>query len=150
MVWPIPAIQPFEELVGPVHHLPEDATLLDFFSLLWVLSFFQLLAEQTNLFAGQKQVHKPGIKWYPTTSEEMKTFLGINIIMGIDQKPAHAHYWLTDPYLGNQGIQSVMPWKRFEALTSFLHLNDSEQIPDRDDPAYASIWSLLKDQAIDW
>ena len=109
MVRPIPTIQPFEELAGPVHHLPEDATPLDFFSLLWEPSFFQLLAEQTNLYARQRQVEKPNRKWYPTTSEEIKAFLGINIIMGIDQKPALTHYWSTDPYLGNQGIQSVMP-----------------------------------------
>ena len=61
-VRPIPTIQPFEEeLAGPVHHLPEDATPLDFFSLLWVPSFFQLLADQTNLYARQRQVQKPDI-----------------------------------------------------------------------------------------
>ena len=142
-VRPIPTIQPFEEeLAGPVHHLPEDATPLDFFSLLWVPSFFQLLADQTNLYARQRQVQKPDIKWYPTTPEEMKAFLGINIIMGIDQKPALTHYWSTDPYLGNQGIQSVMPRERFEALTRYLHLNDSEQMPDRDDPAYDPLYKI--------
>ena len=67
MVRPIPTIQPFEELAGPVHHLPEDATPLEFFSLLWEPSFFQLLAEQTNLYARQRQVEKPNYKWYPTT-----------------------------------------------------------------------------------
>ena len=142
MVRPIPTIQPFEELAGPVHHLTEDATPLDFFSLLWEPSFFQLLAEQTNLYARQRQVEKPNRKWYPTTSEEIKAFLGINIIMGIDQKPALTHYWSTDPYLGNQGIQSVMPRERFEALNRYLHLNDSEQMPGRDDPAYDPLYKI--------
>ena len=138
----IPTIQPFEELAGPVHHLTEDATPLDFFSLLWVPSFFQLLADQTNLYARQRQVQKPDIKWYPTTPEEMKAFLGINIIIRIDQKPALTHYWSTDPYLGNRRIQSVMPRERFEALTRYLHLNDSEQMPDRDDPAYDPLYKI--------
>ena len=92
--------------------------------------------EQTNLYARQRQVEKPNRKWYPTTSEEIKAFLGINIIMGINQKPALTHYWSTDPYLGNQGIQSVMPRKRLEALNRYLHLNDFEQMLGRDDPAY--------------
>ena len=114
----------------------------DFFSLLWEPSFFQLLAEQTKLYARQRQVEKPNRKWYPTTSEEIKAFLGINIIMGIDQKPALTHYWSTDPYLGNQGIQSVMPRERFEALNRYLHLNDSEQMPGRDDPAYDPLYKI--------
>ena len=54
---------------------------------------FQPVAEQTNLYARQRQVEKPNRKWYPTTSEEIKAFLSINIIMGIDQKPALTHYW---------------------------------------------------------
>jgi len=27
------------------------------------------------------------MKWYPTTAEEMRAFVGVNVIMGIDQKP---------------------------------------------------------------
>ena len=122
----IPTIQPFEELPGPVHQLPADATPLDFFSLLWAPSFFQLLAEETNRYASQRLVQRPDNKWHPTTPEEIKAFLGVNIIMGIDQKPAIPHYWSTDPYLGNPGIQSVFPRERFEALNRYLHLNDSE------------------------
>ena len=105
---PIPTIQPFVELPSPIHQLPGDATPLDFFGLLWPPSLFQLLAEETNRYATQKQVQRPDNKWYLTTSEGIKAFIGVNI-MGIDQKPAIPHYWSTDPYLGNPGIQSVFP-----------------------------------------
>ena len=103
---------------------------------------FQPVAEQTNLYARQRQVEKPNRKWYPTTSEEIKAFLSINIIMGIDQKPALTHYWTTDPYLGNQGIQSVTPQECFEALNRYLHLNVSEQMPGRDDPACDPLYKI--------
>ena len=139
---PIPTIRPFEKSAGLVHQLPEDATPPEFFSLLWGPSLFQLLADETNRYAAQKQVKKPDKKWYPTTPDEMKAFIGINIIMGIDQKPAIAHYWSTDPYLGNQGIRSVIPRERFEALNRYLHLNDSEQMPSRDDAAYDPLYKL--------
>ena len=122
-------------LPGPIHQLPGDATPLDFFGLLWPRSLFQLLAEETNRYATQKQVQRPDNKWYPTTSEEIKAFIGVNIIMVIDQKPAIPHYWSTDPYLGNPGIQSVFLRERFEGLNRYLHLNDSEQMPGCDDPA---------------
>jgi len=62
--------------------------------------------------------------------------------MGINQKPAIAHYWSTDPYLGNQGIRSVIPRERFEALNRYLHLSDSEQMPSWDDAPYNPLYKL--------
>ena len=35
-----------------------------------------------------------------------------------------------------------MPRERFEALTRYLHLNDSEQIPGRDDPEYDPLYKI--------
>ena len=141
-VHPIPPVRPFEESAGPVHQLPQDATPVDFFSLFWEPPFFQTLAEETNRYATQRQVQKPDRKWYPTTPEEIRAFIGINIIMGIDQKPAISHYWSTDPYLGNPGIQSVMPRERFEALYRYLHLSNSDEMPGRDDPAYDPLYKI--------
>ena len=82
------------------------------------------------------------MKRYPTTCEEIKAFLGVNIIMGIDQKPAIPDYWSTDPYLGNPGILSVFPRERFEALNCYLHLNNSEQMPGHDHPAYDPLYEI--------
>ena len=110
-------VQPFSEAPGPVHDLGPDATPLDFFSLLWEPSFFDSLAEEINRYAQQRQVSKPNSKWYPATPEEMKAFIGVNIMMGIDQKPEISQYWSTDEYLGNVGIQRVFPRERFEHLT---------------------------------
>jgi len=45
---------------------------------------FQLLADETNGYTAQKQVKKPDKKWYPTTPDEIKAFISINIIMRID------------------------------------------------------------------
>jgi len=107
---------PFRAVPGPVHQLPQDATPLDFFSLFWETAFFQRLADETNLYARQKIELKPDKKWYPTTADEMRAFIGVNIIMGIDKKPTIYQYWLTDPFLGNPGIQSTFSRDRFEAL----------------------------------
>jgi len=43
------------------------------------------------------------MKWYPTTAEEMRAFVGVNVIMGIDQKPELCNYWSTDEFMGNVG-----------------------------------------------
>jgi len=110
-------VQAFNETPGPVHQLGTDATPLDFFELLWDHSFFDRLADETKQHAQLKQVSKPNKKWYPTTPEEMRAFIGVNILMGIDQKAEIAHYWSTDEFLGNVGIQRVFPRDRFECLT---------------------------------
>ena len=87
-------------------------------------------------------MEKPDRKWFPTTPQEIRAFIGINMIMGIDRKPSIAHYWSTDPFLGNQGIQSVMPRERFEALCRYIHLNDSTRMPGRDDANHDPLYKL--------
>jgi len=51
-------------------------------------------------------------------------------------------YWSTDPFLGNSGIQSVFPRERFEALSRYLHLNDSQVQPQRGQPDYDALYKL--------
>ena len=110
-------IAPFTEVPGSVHQLRPDDTPLDFFNLFWVPSFFDHLATETNLYAEQRRRNKPDAKWYPTTPEEMRAFVGVNMIMGIDQKPKLYNYWSKDEFLGNVGIQRVFTRDRFESLS---------------------------------
>ena len=43
------------------------------------------LSNQTKLYAEQRQRVKPDRRWYPTTPEEIRAFIGIIIMMGIDR-----------------------------------------------------------------
>ena len=85
-------MRPLTEMPGPVHQLSADATPLDFLGLVWEPPLFDLLANETNRYAMQRQVNKADAKWYPTTPEEMRAFIGVNILMGIDQKPQTSMY----------------------------------------------------------
>ena len=60
------------------------------------------------------------MQWYPTTAEEMRAFVGLNVIMGIDQKPELCNYWSTDEFLGNVGIQHVFTPDHYESLCRYL------------------------------
>ena len=135
-------IAPFTETPGPVHQLGPDTMPLHIFNLFWEPSFFERLATETNLYAEQRQTSKPDVKWYPTTPEEMKAFVGVNMIMGIDQKPELCNYWSTDEFLGNVGIQRVFTRDRFESLCRYLHMNDSQQQPARDDPSHDALYKV--------
>ncbi|CAH1976393.1 unnamed protein product [Acanthoscelides obtectus] len=74
---------PFTELSGPNGFPDNDETPLQFFMTLFSEELLQEIVFQTNLYATQKNV---GNSHVPTN--EMKCFLGINIMMGIKSLPA--------------------------------------------------------------
>ena len=86
----------FAEPIGPTHTLPKDAPVLEFFRLVFPLCLIQLMTIQTNLYAAQNMAQG----WVDTTEEEMSAFIGMQIIMGINQLPRYTMYWSNDPFLG--------------------------------------------------
>lgn len=52
------------------------------------------LAFQTNLYAQQES--KP---YKPTTAKELRTFLGINLLMGIKRTPSYRNHWSRPSWL---------------------------------------------------
>ena len=115
---------PFSEPVGPNVHLNSSSTALDAFLLLFSEDTFQLLADQTNLYASQVP---PGqsYKWYNTTANKMKLFIGMILAMGIHQLPQLEDYWSNHPLLGAKGIVAGMSYRHFRVLLSCLHLVDN-------------------------
>lgn len=95
-------IAPFTEQVGPYHTLLPDDDLLKYFYLMINEDFFETAAQETNRYAEQEMTRKGSRDsiWYPTTSPEMKTFFGLNIIMGINQLPRIDMYWSENPFVG--------------------------------------------------
>ncbi|XP_049942547.1 piggyBac transposable element-derived protein 4-like [Schistocerca serialis cubense] len=103
--------------------------------------FFETLIKhivfQTNLYATQK-----GKIFVPTNEVKIKTFIGINLYMGITKKPSYRHYWSTDPDLGESSISKLLPVKRFSWVMSNLHLNDNSIAPDRNSQNYDKLYNL--------
>ncbi len=130
-------IRPFTELSGPVNILGEDKKEADFFHQMFPEELYELLAEQTNLYAEQSQAQRREDElWRPTTADEMKTFIGMRIFMSVVDLPEIKMYWSEDKFFGNFGIADVMPRTRFEKLSQYLHANNREgydkQDPNRD------------------
>lgn len=97
------------ELQSPVH----------FFSQYFTDFLYQLMAENTNLYAVQKAT-----RFAPTNIEELKTFVGIHILMGNLHYPRVKFYW--DPQLNISQISQAMPINRFYSLRTNLHFVDVE------------------------
>lgn len=102
--------------------------------------FFKLLVDddlvnnivvETNRFAAQKkdsalQKWSRINKWKDTNSEEIMTFLGIQIWMGLVRAPKLADYWSKKKLYANQ-IAGLMSRNRFELLLANWHFQDNQK-----------------------
>lgn len=85
---------------------------------------------QMNLYAEQ-EYQESGKPYRRTDIVEIKTFLGINLLMGIKKYPSYRDHWSTSPDLHDPYISKLMTLHRFGWLLSHIHLNDNSVIPLR-------------------
>ena len=67
----------------------------------------ELIVEQSNLYAHQNERNLTVIR------EELKAFLGTNLVMEINRLSMIAEYWRVDNLIGNDSIQNTMIRNRF-------------------------------------
>ncbi|KAL0979753.1 hypothetical protein UPYG_G00189190 [Umbra pygmaea] len=138
------SIEPFSAVSGPQHSLGDDADTRDYFRLLFPDSLFEHIVEQTNSYAlyRQRRSGKSDPHWHPTDLREMKAYIGLNILMGINQLPDVEMYWASDIFIGNAGFKKTMTARRFEKLTQNLHLCDRESEPTRGERGYDGLYKV--------
>ncbi|KAJ8299337.1 LOW QUALITY PROTEIN: hypothetical protein KUTeg_023397 [Tegillarca granosa] len=103
----------FTHQTGPNHCLTLDARPLEYFFLLMPEIFYEVVAHETNLYAEQKiRQNGPDPRWHLTTPEEIRAYIGINIMFGIKQLPRLWCYWSPDPRFGDTWISKIMPKTR--------------------------------------
>ena len=77
----------------------ETVSPIEIFSLVTGLEeLLEMIVEQSNLYAYQNRRN------FTVTKEELKAFLGINVIMAINKLPTIAECWRVDNMIGNDGI----------------------------------------------
>ena len=88
-----------------------------------------LIVTETNCFAVAEVGTTPSAReWFDTTVEEMKAFIGILILMGIQKLPRLEMYWSTHySVIHTPGIADIMPRVRFEQLFRCLQMCSSSQ-----------------------
>ena len=89
---------------------------------------WDMVVEESNRYAQQKLGDRFG-NFRQITCAELKAFIGINLIMGINRLPNYALFWSNDDFFGNQGIKRVMTKNRFEEISQHLHFSDSTKEP---------------------
>ncbi len=132
--------QRFEPFCGPppggVHKVPEGAKELQYFHIIFPQDMYETIATNSNryvpIFAEkmrqQRQLPKWRDKHYETiTAADIRAYLGIRMIMGIDKKPSIEDYWSLDPALGNMKISSTMSRRRFLMIQRYLQTSDPKE-----------------------
>ncbi|KAJ8978049.1 hypothetical protein NQ317_017594, partial [Molorchus minor] len=124
---------PFVENSRP--NIPDDIeTPLDYF-----FELLQTLVFQTNLYVTQKNIMRAQV---PTTLEEIKCFLGVNILMGIKHLCSYKDYWSSREELRDHFIASSMSRNRFSWLLGNIHLNDNSVQPQKGESMYDKLYKL--------
>ena len=85
------------------HEFGENCTPVDvFMKVLNAQEIIDHIVSETNIHAAQKGSN------FLTNHDELKAFLGMNYLMGINKLPSVANFWEVDHYIGNDGIKHVM------------------------------------------
>lgn len=138
------SIEPFTTDSGPQHSLGDDADTLDYFRLLFPDSLFEHMVEQTNNYAlyRQRRSGRSDAHWHPTDVREMRAYVGLNVLMGINQLPDYGMYWASDIFIGNAGFKKTMTARRFEKLNQNLHLCDRLSEPSKGELGYDGLYKI--------
>lgn len=110
------------EFVPSAQHVHDISTPLDAFFLFFDSKLFDMIHYESNLLSVQKG--KPA----SISTDELKVFLGINMVMGYNSRPSLADHWSSQKDLENLVIKAAMSRNRFQTLLSNIHLNDNSKI----------------------
>ncbi|XP_068122239.1 piggyBac transposable element-derived protein 4-like [Hyperolius riggenbachi] len=118
----------------------------DYFSLFLTDTFLDCICEQTNLYTQQKIADNPTAylarKWVPTTTPELKVFLGLTFNMGLAPKPKLCQFWSIKSIHCMPIYSAAMPRGQYTLLLRCLHFNNNEEQLHRDDPAFDQLFKL--------
>ena len=100
----------------------KSSTPLQFFKKFLDDNLIEIIFYQSNLLSVQK--NKPA----SITKDEIKVFLGINMLMRIHSLLSNEHYWCDSDDLAVRPIKNAMSRERFQTILSNLHLADNTKI----------------------
>ncbi|KAK3772906.1 hypothetical protein RRG08_024090 [Elysia crispata] len=131
----------FTERVGPRTEnfaLNHDSEPIQYFSLFFPDTLIETIAEQTNLYATQKK----DLSFKPVTSQDIQTFLYINMMFGIHQVPAYTHYWSLNPLLRVSQVADVMSRNRYQDISKYFHIADNKAMIPKGRDGYDPLFKI--------
>ena len=101
----------YKEKNGPTESFDQNISSADLFCHFFTDEVWSLIVSETNRYASATRKSTPCARaWYDTTFEELKAFVGILILMGIQRLPRLEMYWSNKyPLISTPNISSIMP-----------------------------------------
>uniref|UniRef100_A0A8C4DMU7 Pogo transposable element derived with ZNF domain b n=1 Tax=Dicentrarchus labrax TaxID=13489 RepID=A0A8C4DMU7_DICLA len=116
-------IVPFMQSSGPRHYLSKNSDAIDFFNLLFPASLMELITNETNAHVKTCQFLGSFYPdWVPVTTHEIKGFIGLVILMGIQNLPDPSHYWSWSHYDNSYTFYRAMSFKRFKQIAANIRM----------------------------
>ena len=116
-------VQLFREHVGP--RVPIPSNILSIFLSFMTSSIWQLIIDQTNLFALQCLGEEKYAQWVEVTVDELKAYLGFMILVGVVKLPSIYDYWKTSAIFHYSPIASRISRDRFFEISRYFHFTDN-------------------------
>lgn len=135
-------LEDFTSPVGITFEIGNEARELDVFKKLFNDEILNVIVRETNRYARQKLAGDALDKWQDVTLDEIKAFLGVSVVMGLNILPSISDYWSSNQFLGNEGIQKVMTKNRYENISRFFHFSDSSVEPRRGEDGYDRLYKV--------
>ncbi|KAM3863421.1 deleted in lung and esophageal cancer protein 1-like [Diretmus argenteus] len=111
---------------------------IDFFSHLFTEEMIDDIVFNTNQYAVQKGNENLGL-----TSEEFKTFLGMNMVMSYIKYPRARMYWSSEEGLRLDLVADAMSVNRFEKILRYVHFVDNYSIDPENADRFVKIRPFL-------
>ena len=112
----------------------DGLTPIDFVNLYLTDEFWTLLVTETTQFAQQVFATNPSNTytrlWTAVDVKEMKSFIALLLLMGVNHKLSLPMYWSLDDFLYTLIFSQIMTRNRFYLILRFLHFSNNE------DPLY--------------
>lgn len=141
-------VEDFDERPGPnlpVNFDVSTATPLAYFVLMFPMTLIDYIMDMTNHYARWCQA-QPGVdldeRLEETSSAEVRSFLAINLMMGINILPTAELYWSKKTLIGNAGVQQIMTCNRFQKLSQYFHVSDRAREPASGHPDYNRLYKI--------
>lgn len=119
---PQPRFRP-ERDAGPQLNRTANYTPLELFQLFFSTTVIDTLVKNTNAY-GEKKHQSQKESWVPVTVADMYSFICLVLYMGIVPLKTLREFWRGSKLFSLPFPASVMPCRRFLAISSSLHMND--------------------------
>ncbi|KAL8597809.1 hypothetical protein ACOMHN_004924 [Nucella lapillus] len=138
----------FDAYRGPPRPQVNCQSPFDYFSLVFPLEAYNIMARETNLYARQLLLAS-GVseerlydRFQPTTVDEIRAYIGLQMFMNVVPVPQRTFYWKEGSPFYNNWVASIMSKNRFEQLAKYFHLADSTKAVPRGQAGYDPLYKV--------